>query len=119
MLTRPGLNYSNTAILDEQRPQLNSEVISQVEIQVKYSGYIARQEEEVRRFKKNENYKIPADTDYSQVYGISHEGRERFSEISHYPGSSQQIPGITPSDITALMINLEKLRRTRKNSNYQ
>ncbi|MFA6712017.1 MAG: tRNA uridine-5-carboxymethylaminomethyl(34) synthesis enzyme MnmG [Candidatus Caldatribacteriota bacterium] len=115
LLTRPGLNYSNTAILDEQRPQLNSEVISQVEIQVKYSGYIARQEEEVRRFKKNENYKIPADTDYSQVYGISHEGRERFSEIRPLSlGQASRIPGITPSDITALMINLEKLKRAKK-----
>lgn len=120
LLTRPGLNYGNTALLDEGRPQLNSEVINQVEIQVKYSGYIARQEEEVRRFKKNENYKIPVDIDYSQVYGISHEGRQRFSEIRPLSlGQASRIPGITPSDITALMINLEKLKRTRKDNNYQ
>ncbi len=120
LITRPGLNYSNTAVLDEERPQLNSEVINQVEIQVKYSGYIARQEEEVRRFKKNENYKIPVDIDYSQVYGISHEGRQRFSEIRPLSlGQASRIPGITPSDITALMINLEKLRRTRKDNNHQ
>lgn len=118
LLTRPSLNYSNTDILDSERPQLEQEVVSQVEIQVKYSGYIRRQEEEVRRFKRNENYKIPADIDYSEIYGISHEGRQRFAEIKPLSlGQAHRIPGITPSDIMALMINLEKLRRMKKDTN--
>ncbi|MDD3655902.1 MAG: tRNA uridine-5-carboxymethylaminomethyl(34) synthesis enzyme MnmG [Atribacterota bacterium] len=117
LLTRPNLNYNKTAVLDPERPPLDSEVINQVEIQVKYSGYIKRQEEEVRRFKKSENYKIPVDIDFSQLYGISREGRQRFSEIKPVSlGQAKRIPGITPSDITALMINLEKLRRNRKDN---
>lgn len=119
LLTRPGLNYKNTDIFDTERPQLDPDVISQVEIQIKYSGYIQRQEEEVKRFKRNEGYKIPATVDYSKVYGISHEGRQRFTEIKPLSlGQASRIPGVTPSDITALMINLEKLKRMKKNSKH-
>lgn len=115
LLTRPYLNYSNTLILDTDRPELDSEIVSQVEIQVKYSGYIRKQEEEVKKFKKNEDYKIPPDLDYSKMYGISHEGRQRFTEIKPLSlGQANRIPGVTPSDITALMINLEKLKRMKK-----
>ena len=76
-----------------------------------------RQEEEVARFKKNEHYRIPESLDYAKLYGISREGIERFSEIRPVSlGQAQRIPGITPSDITALMINLEKFKRQRKNA---
>ncbi|MBP8718754.1 MAG: tRNA uridine-5-carboxymethylaminomethyl(34) synthesis enzyme MnmG [Candidatus Atribacteria bacterium] len=116
LITRPQLNYANTVILDPNRPKLEAEVINQVEIELKYSGYIKRQEEEVRRFKKTENYKIPADIDYAQLYGISHEGRQRFKEIRPISlGQAKRIPGITPADITALLINLEKMKRGKKN----
>jgi tRNA uridine 5-carboxymethylaminomethyl modification enzyme len=94
---------------------LEEEVINQVEIELKYSGYLKRQEEEVRRFKKTENYKIPADINYDQLYGISHEGRQRFKEIKPVAlGQAKRIPGITPADITALLINLEKIKRGKK-----
>ncbi|MBN2395149.1 MAG: tRNA uridine-5-carboxymethylaminomethyl(34) synthesis enzyme MnmG [Candidatus Atribacteria bacterium] len=115
LLTRPELNYLNTAMLDPARPELDLEVIQQVEIQVKYSGYLKRQEEEVKRFKKIENYKIPSDLDYDHLHGISHEGIQRFSEIKPISlGQAKRIPGITPSDITALMIHLEKAKRNKK-----
>jgi tRNA uridine 5-carboxymethylaminomethyl modification enzyme len=115
LLTRPQLSYTATAVLDEDRPILDEEVINQVEIQIKYSGYIKRQEEEVRRFKKNEKYKIPADINYSQLYGISHEGKQRFSEIRPISlGQAKRIPGVTPSDVTALLIHLEKIKRSKK-----
>lgn len=114
LLTRPNLNYHNTIIFDPERPQLDQEVINQVEIQLKYAGYIKRQEEEVKRFQKNEQYKIPPDIDYTQLYGISREGVQRLSTIRPISlGQAKRIPGITPSDIAALMINLEKLRRKR------
>jgi tRNA uridine 5-carboxymethylaminomethyl modification enzyme len=117
LLTRPELSYSASEKLDPDRPVLNTEVIEQVEIQIKYSGYIERQVEEVRRFKKNENYKIPADIDYSQLYGISHEGKQRFSEIRPVSlGQAKRIPGVTPSDITALLIHLEKIKRSTKDN---
>ncbi|MFW6149023.1 MAG: tRNA uridine-5-carboxymethylaminomethyl(34) synthesis enzyme MnmG [Atribacterota bacterium] len=115
LLTRPRIKYTDTADLDPERPTLHPEVINQVEIQIKYSGYIKRQEEEVKRFKKAENYKIPENIDYSQLYGISHEGKQRFSEIKPVSlGQAKRIPGITPSDITALMIHLEKIKRSQK-----
>jgi len=119
LLTRPQLSYADTASLDPERPKLDREVINQVEIHIKYSGYIKRQEEEVRRFKKTENYRIPTDIDYSQLYGISHEGMQRFSEIKPVSlGQAKRIPGVTPSDVTALMIHLEKIKRNRgKGSN--
>ncbi len=117
LLTRPQLHYADTAIFDTERPGLDPEVIKQVEIQIKYSGYIKRQEEEVRRFKKNEGYKIPADINYAQLYGISLEGKQRLSEIRPVSlGQAQRIPGMTPSDISALMIHLEKMKRSRKKS---
>ncbi|HOF02860.1 MAG TPA: tRNA uridine-5-carboxymethylaminomethyl(34) synthesis enzyme MnmG [Atribacterota bacterium] len=117
LITRPELNYANTSVLDAERPRLNIEVVNQVEIQVKYSGYLKRQEEEVARFKKNEHYRIPENIDYTKLYGISREGIQRFNEIRPISlGQAQRIPGITPSDITALMINLEKLKRKKKTS---
>jgi tRNA uridine 5-carboxymethylaminomethyl modification enzyme len=118
LLTRPQLSYADTVNLDPERPKLDTEVIKQVEIQIKYSGYIKRQEEEVRRFKKTENYRIPTDIDYSRLYGISHEGIQRFSEIRPVSlGQAKRIPGVTPSDVTALMIHLEKIKRGQEKRN--
>ena len=115
LLTRPELTYNRTASIDPNRPELPAEVIEQVEIQIKYAGYIKRQKTQVKRYKKLENYKIPKDIDYFKIHGISHEGRERFSEVEPLSlGQAKRIPGITPADITALMINIEKIKRTKK-----
>jgi len=118
LLTRPQLSYAVTVDLDKNRKELDPEVTEQVEIQIKYSGYIKRQEEEVKRFKRNENYKIPYNIDYSSLYGISHEGIQRFSEIRPVSlGQAKRIPGVTPSDITALLIHLEKIKRSKRKNN--
>ena len=115
LLTRPELTYNRTASIDPNRPDLPAEVIEQVEIQIKYAGYIKRQKTQVKKYKKLENYKIPKDIDYFKIHGISHEGRERFSEVEPLSlGQAKRIPGITPADITALMINIEKIKRTTK-----
>ena len=115
LLTRPELTYNRTASIDPNRPELPAEVIEQVEIQIKYAGYIKRQKTQVKKYKKLENYKIPKDIDYFKIHGISHEGRERFSEVKPLSlGQAKRIPGITPADITALMINIEKIKRTKK-----
>jgi len=115
LLTRPELSYNNTKSIDPDRPKLSTEVTMQVEIQIKYSGYIKRQQKQVKKFKKLENYKIPYPIDYFQIHGISHEGREKFSEIQPLSlGQAKRIPGITPADITALMINIEKIKRIKK-----
>ncbi len=115
LLARPEVTYNQTASIDPNRPELPPEVTEQVEIQIKYNGYIKRQEIQVKRFKKLENYKIPKDIDYFKIHGISHEGRERFFEVQPVSlGQAKRIPGITPADITALMINIEKMRRLKK-----
>ena len=114
LLTRPELTYNRTASIDPDRPELPAKVIEQVEIQIKYAGYIKRQKSQVKKYKKLENYKIPKDIDYFQIHGISHEGRERFSEVKPLSlGQAKRIPGITPADITALMINIEKMKRIK------
>jgi len=115
LLARPELTYNRTASIDPNRPELPAEVIEQVEIQIKYAGYIKRQKTQVKKYKKLENYKIPKDIDYFNMHGISHEGKERFSEVRPISlGQAKRIPGITPADITALMINIEKMKRTKK-----
>jgi tRNA uridine 5-carboxymethylaminomethyl modification enzyme len=115
LLTRPELTYNQTASIDPNRPELPAEVIEEVEIQIKYAGYIKRQKTQVKKYKKLENYKIPKDIDYFKIHGISHEGRERFSEVEPLSlGQAKRIPGITPADITTLMINIEKMKRITK-----
>jgi tRNA uridine 5-carboxymethylaminomethyl modification enzyme len=115
LLTRPEVTYLQTASIDPQRSKLPTAVTEQVEIQIKYVGYIKRQKTQVKIFKKLENYKIPKGIDYFKIHGISHEGRERFSEIQPISlGQAKRIPGITPADITALMINIEKMKRVNK-----
>ncbi len=116
LLTRPEVTYLQTASIDPQRSKLPTAVTEQVEIQIKYVGYIKRQKTQVKIFKKLENYKIPKGIDYFKIHGISHEGRERFSEIQPISlGQAKRIPGITPADITALMINIEKMKRVNTN----
>jgi len=115
LLTRPEVTYNQTVSIDPNRQELPAEVTEQVEIQIKYAGYIKRQEIQVKRFKKLENYKIPKNIDYFNMHGISHEGKERFSEVQPISlGQAKRIPGITPSDIAALMINIEKIKRVKR-----
>ena len=115
LLTRPEISYDNTKYIDPNRPKLSTEVKQQVEIQIKYAGYIKRQQSQVQKFKKLESYKIPYPIDYFKIHGISHEGRERFAEIQPQSlGQAKRIPGITPADITSLMINIEKMKRMKK-----
>jgi tRNA uridine 5-carboxymethylaminomethyl modification enzyme len=116
LLTRPEVTYQQTVSIDPQRSKLPTAVTEQVEIQIKYAGYIKRQKTQVKIFKKLENYKIPKGIDYFKIHGISHEGRERFSEVQPISlGQAKRIPGITPADITALMINIEKMKRINTN----
>lgn len=116
LLTRPEVTYQQTVSIDPQRSKLPTAVTEQVEIQIKYAGYIKRQKTQVKIFKKLENYKIPKGIDYFKIHGISHEGRERFSEVQPISlGQAKRIPGITPADITALMINIEKMKRVNTN----
>ncbi|GAB4117040.1 MAG: tRNA uridine-5-carboxymethylaminomethyl(34) synthesis enzyme MnmG [Candidatus Caldatribacteriota bacterium] len=115
LLARPEVKYAHLTSFDANRPELPTEITEQVEIQLKYAGYIQRQETQVKRYKKLEHFKIPQGIDYSKLHGISHEGKERFSEIQPTSlGQAKRIPGVTPADITALMIHLEKMKRQKR-----
>jgi NAD/FAD-utilizing enzyme apparently involved in cell division len=87
--------------------QLYKEVIEQVEIELKYEGYIKRQEEEVERFERFEMLHIPNDVEYGKVKSLSSEGREKLTKIQPVSiGQASRINGVTPADISVLMVYL-------------
>ena len=93
--------------MDEGRPSLPSDVTEQVEIEVKYEGYIKRQQRQVERFRKSENQLIPEELDYADVYGLRPEARQKLAAIRpRSVGQASRIAGVTPADISVLLIHL-------------
>jgi tRNA uridine 5-carboxymethylaminomethyl modification enzyme len=112
LLRRPELNYEELAVIDEGRPELPFSVREQVELSVKYEGYIKRQMMQVEQFKKLEGKKLPAALDYNNVQGLRIEARQKLNQIK--PGSigqASRISGVSPADISVLLIYLEQMRR--------
>ena len=110
LLCRPELNYDILQELDPDRTELPSQVIEQVEIEIKYEGYIERQLRQVKQFKKMENKKIPPDIDYDDVPSLRIEARQKLK--SFHPvsvGQASRISGVSPADISVLLIYLEQL----------
>ena len=108
LLRRPQLHYDELAPFDPTRPELPADVAEQVEISVKYEGYIQRQQKQVEDFRKMERHKIPADLDYNGIQGLRLEAREKLSEIRPLDlGQASRISGVSPADVAALMIWLE------------
>ena len=109
LLRRPQLHYDELAPFDPTRPELPADVAEQVEISVKYEGYIQRQQKQVEDFRKMERHKIPADLDYNGIQGLRLEAREKLSEIRPLDlGQASRISGVSPADVAALMIWLER-----------
>ncbi len=113
LLRRPEITFRDllevTGRAEEEVPR---EVGEQLEIGVKFAGYLARQEAQVARFEKLENKKIPPDFDYGRVRGLSAEAREKLEEVRpHTLGQASRIPGVSPADIMLLTIYLEQRRR--------
>ena len=109
LLRRPQLHYDELAPFDPTRPELPADVAEQVEISVKYEGYIQRQQKQVEDFRKMERHKIPADLDYHGIQGLRLEAREKLSEIRPLDlGQASRISGVSPADVAALMIWLER-----------
>ena len=109
LLKRPELNYEKLAVIDENRPQLKSAEKEQVEIQIKYEGYIKLQEKQVEEFKKLEKKLLPENLDYNNIKGISLEARQKLND--HKPssvGQASRISGVSPADISVLLIYLEQ-----------
>ena len=109
LLRRPNLSYADIAPFDPNRPALPREVTNQVEIQIKYAGYLARQEKHVQEFRKAEGKALPADIDYESIGGLRLEARQKLSEIRPMSiGQASRISGVSPADIAVLLIYLEQ-----------
>ena len=109
LLRRPQLHYDELASFDPTHPDLPADVGEQVEISVKYEGYIQRQQKQVEDFRKMERHKLPADLDYSGIQGLRLEAREKLAAIRPLDlGQASRISGVSPADVAALMIWLER-----------
>lgn len=108
ILKRPEMNYSVLAEIDPNRPQLPDDVWEQSEIRLKYEGYIEKQKIQINQFKKLENKKLPEDLDYSEIYGLRIEARQKLAKIKPLSlGQASRISGVSPADISVLVIWLE------------
>ena len=108
LLRRPNITYADIAPFDANRPDLPASVTEEVEIQIKYAGYLARQEKQVQEFKKEESRLLPADIDYDSIVGLRLEAREKLQQIRPMSiGQAGRISGVSPSDIAVLLIWLE------------
>lgn len=109
LLRRPRIHYDELAPFDPGRPDLPPDVREQVEISVKYEGYIRRQQSQVEDFKKMASHRLPEGVDYSSIQGLRLEAREKLAAVRPLDlGQASRISGVSPADIAALMIYLEK-----------
>ena len=109
LLKRPELSYDLLEEIDESRPVLSEEVRDQVNINLKYSGYIERQKRQVKQFQKLENKRIPDDIDYDNVYSLRTEAVQKLKLFRPSSvGQASRISGVSPADISVLLIYLEK-----------
>jgi hypothetical protein len=111
LLKRPEISVSDFEEMNWIEP-LDEEIAEQIQIQSKYQGYIAKQQEQVKKFEKLENRKIPEEIDYDEVYGLANEARQRLKAVRPSSmGQASRITGVNPADINVLYIFLEKKRR--------
>ena len=111
LLKRPQLHYDELAPFDPSRPALTADIAEEIEISVKYEGYIKRQLQQVAEFKRMEGHKLPPDLDYNAIQGLRLEAREKLSTVRPMDlGQASRISGVSPADLTALMIWLENKR---------
>ena len=112
LIRRPELSYDIVAPLDKNRPELPQDVRDQVNINIKYEGYIKRQEKQVEGFKKLEKKRLPQDLDYSQISGLRIEARQKLEQFRPVSiGQASRIAGVSPADISVLLVYMETYRR--------
>lgn len=112
MIKRPELDYKKLAVFDPDRPPVRDDVIRNIEIEIKYEGYIKKQELQIKQFKKLENKKLAKDIDYKSIEGLRIEAKEKLSDIRPESiGQASRITGVSPADINVLLIHLEQMRR--------
>ena len=109
LLRRPQVTYNDIAPFDPDRPALPAAVTDEVEIQIKYAGYLARQEKQVEAFRKEEQTLLPEDMDYMAIAGLRVEAREKLSAIRPVSiGQAGRISGVSPADIAVLLIYMQQ-----------
>ncbi len=109
LIRRPELDYAKLAPLDPDRPELPLDVQEEVNIEIKYEGYILRQTKQVQQFRKTEHMKIPEDLDYDQVPSLRNEARQKLKEIRPSSiGQASRIMGVNPADVSVLIVYLKR-----------
>ena len=109
LIRRPELDYIKLAEIDPDRPEVDIDTAEQININIKYMGYIKRQTQQVKLFKKLENKKIPKDIDYNEVNSLRIEAAQKLKEVRPISiGQASRISGVSPADITMLMVHLER-----------
>ncbi|MCR5279572.1 MAG: FAD-dependent oxidoreductase, partial [Lachnospiraceae bacterium] len=112
LLCRPELSYEDLSVLDKERQVLPDAVIEQVCIQIKYEGYLERQEHQVHQFKKTEKKLIPDNIDYDDVPSLRIEARQKLKEFRPVSvGQASRLSGVTPADVSVLLVYLEQMKR--------
>ena len=109
LLRRPQVTYADLAPFDADRPQLSEAITNEVEIQIKYAGYLQRQQRQVEEFRKEESRLLPDDINYEAITGLRLEARQKLAQIRPLSiGQAGRISGVSPSDIAVLLIYLEQ-----------
>ena len=112
LIRRPELNYDMLAPIDKDRPDLPAEVTEQVNINIKYEGYITRQIKQVAQFKKLENKKLPGNLDYREVHSLRKEAVQKLNQIKPVSiGQASRISGVSPADISVILVYLEQVKK--------
>jgi tRNA uridine 5-carboxymethylaminomethyl modification enzyme len=111
LLKRPQISYKNLAPIDKDRPLLDSNIFEQVEIEIKYQGYIQKQLEQVEKMRKLEKKKLPENVDYNKITGLRLEAQEKLNKVRPQNiGQASRISGVSPADISVLLIWLTQNR---------
>ena len=120
LLKRPEIKYESLAEIDSERPELSKEVTDQVEINLKYDGYIKRQLKQVEQFKKLENKKIPMDLDYKEIGSLRVEAVQKLEAYRPLSiGQASRISGVSPADISVILVYLEQRKHLAKDTQIQ
>ena len=114
LLKRPEVTYENMEKIDSERPSLSRHAKAQIAVEIKYTGYIEKQKDQVEKFKKMEEKSLPENIDYINMEGLRIEAAQKLDSMRPTSiGQASRISGVSPADINVLLVNLEKLRRTR------
>jgi tRNA uridine 5-carboxymethylaminomethyl modification enzyme len=115
LIRRPELNYDILAPIDPNRPDLSEDVREQVNINIKYEGYITRQIKQVKQFKKLEGKKLPQNFDYCEISGLRMEAQQKLNLYQPISiGQASRISGVSPADISVILVYLEQMKYHQK-----